>query len=93
MIHPTAEVSPQAEVGEGTRIWHQAQVRERARIGRDCIISKGVYILASRASSAVAAVSWSWDKSPPMRLRCVARSVRSPIPFHERWLMSQQVNK
>jgi UDP-3-O-[3-hydroxymyristoyl] glucosamine N-acyltransferase len=44
MIHPTAEVSPQAEVGEGTRIWHQAQVRERARIGRDCIISKGVYI-------------------------------------------------
>ena len=44
MIHPTAEVSPQAEVGEGTRIWHQAQVREGARIGRDCIISKGVYI-------------------------------------------------
>ena len=44
MIHPTAEVSPQAEVGEGTRIWHQAQVRERSRIGRDCIISKGVYI-------------------------------------------------
>jgi len=44
MIHPTAEVSPQAEIGEGTRIWHQAQVREGARIGRDCIISKGVYI-------------------------------------------------
>jgi UDP-3-O-[3-hydroxymyristoyl] glucosamine N-acyltransferase len=44
MIHPTAEVSPQAEVGKGTRIWHQAQVREGARIGRDCIISKGVYI-------------------------------------------------
>ena len=44
MIHPTAEVSLQAEVGEGTRIWHQAQVREGARIGRDCIISKGVYI-------------------------------------------------
>jgi UDP-2-acetamido-3-amino-2,3-dideoxy-glucuronate N-acetyltransferase len=44
MIHPTAEVSPQAEVGEGTKIWHQAQVREGARIGRECIISKGVYI-------------------------------------------------
>jgi UDP-2-acetamido-3-amino-2,3-dideoxy-glucuronate N-acetyltransferase len=43
MIHPTAEVSPQAKVGEGTKIWHQAQVREGARIGRDCIISKGVY--------------------------------------------------
>ncbi len=44
MIHPTAEVSPQAEVGQGTRIWHQAQVREGARIGRDCIIGKSVYI-------------------------------------------------
>ncbi len=43
-IHPTAEVSPLAVIGEGTRIWHQAQVRERARIGRSCIIGKGAYI-------------------------------------------------
>jgi UDP-2-acetamido-3-amino-2,3-dideoxy-glucuronate N-acetyltransferase len=43
-IHPTAEVSPLAMIGEGTRIWHQAQIRERARIGRSCIIGKGVYI-------------------------------------------------
>jgi acetyltransferase-like isoleucine patch superfamily enzyme len=43
-IHPTADVSPLATIGEGTRIWHQAQVRERARIGRSCIIGKGVYI-------------------------------------------------
>ncbi len=43
-IHPTAEVSPQAELGAGTRIWHQAQVREGARLGRDCIIGKGAYI-------------------------------------------------
>lgn len=43
-IHPTAEVSEQAEVGEGTSIWHQAQVREGARIGRNCILSKGVYV-------------------------------------------------
>lgn len=43
-IHPTAEVSPQAVIGPGTRIWHQAQVREGARIGPNCIISKGVYI-------------------------------------------------
>ena len=26
MIHPSADVSPQAEIGPGTRIWHQAQV-------------------------------------------------------------------
>lgn len=43
-IHETAEVSDEAEVGRGTRVWHQAQVREGARIGRDCRIGKGVYI-------------------------------------------------
>lgn len=43
-IHPTAEVSKEAEIGEGTKIWNQAQVREQARIGRDCVISKNVYI-------------------------------------------------
>jgi UDP-2-acetamido-3-amino-2,3-dideoxy-glucuronate N-acetyltransferase len=43
-IHPTADVSEQAEIGEGTSIWHQAQVREGARIGRNCILAKGVYV-------------------------------------------------
>jgi acetyltransferase-like isoleucine patch superfamily enzyme len=43
-IHPTAEVSPKANIGEGTLIWHQAQVREGVIIGQECIISKGVYI-------------------------------------------------
>ncbi len=43
-IHPTAEISPQASLGEGTSIWHQAQVREGARLGKNCIIGKGVYI-------------------------------------------------
>lgn len=43
-IHATADVSPEATIGDGTIIWHQAQVREGARIGRDCILGKGVYI-------------------------------------------------
>lgn len=43
-IHPTAEVSPLAAIGPGTRVWHQAQVREGATIGRDCVIGKGVYV-------------------------------------------------
>ncbi len=43
-IHPTADVSPEASIGAGTGIWHQAQVRERARIGRNCILGKGVYV-------------------------------------------------
>jgi UDP-2-acetamido-3-amino-2,3-dideoxy-glucuronate N-acetyltransferase len=43
-IHPTADVSPDAQIGAGTSIWHQAQVREGARIGRDCVVGKGVYV-------------------------------------------------
>ena len=43
-IHPTAEVSPEASIGAGTRIWRQAQVREHAVIGEQCNIGKGVYI-------------------------------------------------
>jgi UDP-2-acetamido-3-amino-2,3-dideoxy-glucuronate N-acetyltransferase len=43
-IHPTADVSPNASIGEGTSIWHQAQVREKVRLGKNCIIGKGVYI-------------------------------------------------
>jgi UDP-2-acetamido-3-amino-2,3-dideoxy-glucuronate N-acetyltransferase len=43
-VHPSADVSPKATVGEGTRIWQHCQVREDARIGRTCILSKGVYI-------------------------------------------------
>lgn len=43
-IHPTAEVSEKAVIGEDTRIWHQVQIREGVRIGRACIIGKGAYI-------------------------------------------------
>jgi len=43
-IHPTAEVSPQAEIGQGSVIWRQVQIREGARLGQNCIVGKGVYI-------------------------------------------------
>jgi len=43
-IHPTAEVSARAIIGDGTRIWNEAQVSSGARIGRDCILGKGVYV-------------------------------------------------
>ena len=43
-IHSTAEVSAQASVGDGTSVWHWAQVREGAQIGARCIIGKDVYI-------------------------------------------------
>jgi UDP-2-acetamido-3-amino-2,3-dideoxy-glucuronate N-acetyltransferase len=43
-IHPTADVSDKATIGPGTRIWHQAQVREGAVIGSQCILGKGAYV-------------------------------------------------
>jgi len=43
-IHPTAEVSPDAKIGEGTSVWHQGQIRPGAVIGENCILGKGVYI-------------------------------------------------
>lgn len=43
-IEDSAVVSERAAIGEGTNIWHFAQVRENASIGRNCNIGKGVYI-------------------------------------------------
>ncbi len=43
-IHPTAEVSDEAVIGDGTKIWNLAQVREKSVIGKNCIISKNVYV-------------------------------------------------
>jgi UDP-2-acetamido-3-amino-2,3-dideoxy-glucuronate N-acetyltransferase len=43
-IHPSAEVSPRAQIGFGTRIWHFVQIREGVCIGENCIIGKDVYI-------------------------------------------------
>lgn len=44
IIHPTADVSPAATIGEGTRVWSNVQIRERATIGSNCIIARNVYI-------------------------------------------------
>lgn len=43
-VHPTASVSPQAQIGNGTKIWINVQIREHAAIGENCIVSKDVYI-------------------------------------------------
>ena len=43
-IHSTSEVSPGAEIGEGTQIWLFCQIRENVKIGKGCIFGKGVYV-------------------------------------------------
>lgn len=43
-IHPTAVVSEQAEIGEGTKVWMNVQIRDDVRIGRNCIIGRNTYV-------------------------------------------------
>lgn len=43
-IEPSADISSDVEIGEGTAVWHLAQVRERARVGRNCTIGRGAYV-------------------------------------------------
>ncbi len=43
-IHPTSVVADSALIGEGSQVWLFCQIRENARIGRRCILGKGVYV-------------------------------------------------
>ena len=43
-VASTADVADSAALGDGTKIWHLAQVRENANIGANCIIGRGAYI-------------------------------------------------
>ena len=44
MIDPQALVADSATIGEGTKVWGLAQVREDAVLGRDCIVGRGAYV-------------------------------------------------
>jgi acetyltransferase-like isoleucine patch superfamily enzyme len=43
-IHETANISPHAIIGEGTKIWINVQIRENVIVGDNCILSKDVYL-------------------------------------------------
>lgn len=43
-IHPSANVSTDSKIGDGTKIWINSQIREKCEIGANCIISKDTYI-------------------------------------------------
>ena len=43
-IHPGAEVSAEAEIGDGSIIWRNVQIREQTRLGRNCIVGQSTYI-------------------------------------------------
>lgn len=43
-IATSADVSGDASIGAGTKIWHLAQVREGAALGENCVVGRGAYI-------------------------------------------------
>lgn len=43
-IQPSADVDERATLGDGTSVWHLAQVREGAVLGKGCIIGRGAYV-------------------------------------------------
>lgn len=43
-IVDSADVSPDATIGDGSSVWHLAQVREGAVLGQGCVIGRGAYI-------------------------------------------------
>jgi acetyltransferase-like isoleucine patch superfamily enzyme len=43
-VQRTADVDDGAVLGPGTTVWHLAQIREDARLGRGCIVGRGAYV-------------------------------------------------
>lgn len=43
-IQPSADVAKSATFGEGSSVWHLAQVREDAVLGTNCIVGRGAYV-------------------------------------------------
>lgn len=43
-ILPSADVDSDVMIGDGSSIWHLAQVRSGAKVGAECIIGRGAYI-------------------------------------------------
>jgi acetyltransferase-like isoleucine patch superfamily enzyme len=44
MVDPTSDVSAEAVVGPGTKVWGRTHVREGAILGANCVVGENVYI-------------------------------------------------
>lgn len=44
LIAETSDVSSDACIGNGSSVWHLAQVREGVVLGRNCVVGRGAYI-------------------------------------------------
>ena len=83
-IEPSADVDARAEIGDDTLVWHLAQIREHARIGRECVIGRGAYVgpgvVALPNASSAFAVSRSVSTPSSMRSRFVESEIAAMAP-------------
>ncbi len=42
--HPSAEVSPESEIGNNTKIWHNSQIMPGSKIGKNCTIGHNILV-------------------------------------------------
>ena len=42
--HPTAIIEDDVTIGDGTKIWHFAQVRKGTKLGKNCVVGNSVFI-------------------------------------------------
>jgi UDP-2-acetamido-3-amino-2,3-dideoxy-glucuronate N-acetyltransferase len=40
----SADVDERAEIGDGSSVWHLAQIREHAVLGGNCVVGRGAYV-------------------------------------------------
>ena len=43
-IVESADVDSSAIIGDGSSVWHLAQVRDGVTLGKNCIVGRGAYI-------------------------------------------------
>ena len=43
-ILPSADIDPGVEIGDESSVWHLAQIRSGARLGRDVVVGRGAYL-------------------------------------------------
>lgn len=44
VVVDSADIDPSATLGDGTKVWHLAQVRDGVTLGENCIVGRGAYI-------------------------------------------------
>lgn len=84
-VHSTADLGVGAEVGPGSRVWHQAQLADGVQVGSSCVLGKGVYLgsgtrVGSRAKIQNAAQVFGADIEDEVLLCPGVLIVEDPTP-------------